>query len=132
MPKLITPHLFYDDVGAAVDWMVRAFGFSVRSTLDDEQGNMRHANMIVGDSLIMLGLTAEHPHWESPRSLDGRISQRLYIFVDDVDAHYRRACAAGARALSEPKDQPYGDRVYECVDPEGHDWKFAQFLDDDD
>lgn len=131
MPNLITPHLFYDDVGAAVDWVVRAFGFGVRSTLNNDHGTMRHANIIVGDSLVMFGLTAEHPSWESPASLDGRVSQRLYIFVDDVDAHYERACAAGARPMSPPKDFSYGDRVYECVDPEGHRWKFAQCLDGD-
>ncbi len=132
MPTLITPHLFYDDVAAAVDWVVRAFGFRVRSTLSGDDGRMRHANMLVGDSLVMFGLTAENPDWESPTSLGGRFSQRLYIFVDDADAHHRQACAAGARALYPPKDFPYGDRVYECVDPEGHHWKFAQYLDPDD
>lgn len=132
MPNLITPHLFYDDVAAAAEWVVRAFGFTVRNTLADDAGNVRHANIRVGDSLVMFGLTSENAQWASPRSLGGGFSQRLYIFVDDVDAHYRRACEAGARALSEPRDFPYGDRVYECVDPEGHHWKFAQVIDSSD
>ena len=127
MPR-ITPHLFYDDVAAAMDWLVKAFGFAVRLRMTDQDGGVVHGELEVADSLIMLGLTAEHEDWESPRSLQGRVSQRLYIFVDDVDAHYERALSAGARIIRPPADQFFGDRVYECIDPEGHRWKFAQHL----
>jgi uncharacterized glyoxalase superfamily protein PhnB len=125
----VTPHLFYDDVGAAIDWVVEAFGFVVRTRMIDGGGTVVHGELEVdGDGMVMFGLTAENAHWECPRSLDGRISQRLFIYVADVDAHYRRACQAGAQAVYEPADQFYGDRVYECIDPEGHRWKFGQHL----
>jgi uncharacterized glyoxalase superfamily protein PhnB len=52
----------------------------------------------------------------------------LYVLVDDVDAHYERARAAGAEILEEPADQEYGDRRYAAMDPEGHHWFFAQQL----
>jgi len=128
MPR-ITPHLFYDDVAAAIDWLVNAFGFEVRLRMTDKDGAVVHGDLEVADSLVMVGLTSESPLRESPKSL-GKISQRLYIFVDDVDAHYERARKAGAQITSELKEQFYGDRVYECVDPEGHRWKFAQHVRD--
>ena len=129
MPR-ITPHLFYDDVAAAMDWLVKAFGFEVRLRMTDKQGGVVHGELEVADSLVMLGLTAENDAWTSPQTLDGRISQRLYIFVDNIDAHFERARSAGARIIREPADQFWGDRVYECIDPEGHTWKFAQHFRD--
>jgi uncharacterized glyoxalase superfamily protein PhnB len=125
MPR-ITPHLFYDDVAAAMDWLVKAFGFEVRLRMTNPQGGVVHGELEVADSLVMLGLAGENKDWTSPQTHNGRISERLYIFVDDVDTHYQRALSAGAKMLSEPADQFWGDRVYECIDPEGHRWKFAQ------
>lgn len=129
MPR-ITPHLFYDDVAAAIDWLVKAFGFKVRLRMSDEDGAVVHGDLEFADSLVMVGLASENEVRESPRSLGGKISQRLYIFVDDVDAHFERARDAGARIISEPTEHFYGDRDYECVDPEGHRWKFAQHVRD--
>jgi uncharacterized glyoxalase superfamily protein PhnB len=126
----ITPHLFYDDVGAAIDWLVTAFGFEVRLRMTDDDGNVVHGDLEVADSLVMIGLAEENDAWESPRTLLGKITQRLYIYVDDVDAHCERARNAGATIFREVADQFYGDRVYECIDPEGHRWKFAQHLQD--
>lgn len=127
MPR-ITPHIFYDDVGAALDWLVKAFGFEVRLRMTDKSGGVVHGELELADSLIMLGLTAENEAWVSPQTHGGHVSQRLYIFVDDIDAHYERALSAGAKIIREPADQFWGDRVYECIDPEGHRWKFAQHL----
>jgi len=129
MPR-VTPHLFYDDVAAAIDWLVKAFGFEVRLRMTDKNGGVVHGELELADSLFMLGLTSENADWESPRTLNGKVSQRLYIFVDNIDAHYERAVNAGAKIIREIDDQFWGDRVYECVDPEGHRWKFAQHMRD--
>ena len=129
MPR-ITPHLFYDDVAAAIDWLVKAFGFEIRLRMTDSDGAVVHGDLEMADSLVMVGLASEGAGRESPRSLGGKISQRLYVFVDDVDGHYERARRAGAKIMSEPKEQFYGDRVYECMDLEGHRWKFAQHIRD--
>jgi uncharacterized glyoxalase superfamily protein PhnB len=124
-PRL-TPHLFYDDVGAAIDWLSNAFGFAVRLRMTDDKGVVVHGELEVGpDSMVMLGLAEENPMWSSPRTL-GKVSQRLYIFVDEVDAHYERARNAGATVVREIADWWWGDRVYEVEDPEGHRWKFAE------
>ena len=124
-PRL-TPHLFYDDVGAATDWLVNAFGFGVRLKMTDPNGLVVHSELLVGDALVMLGLTGENPAWECPRTLGGKISQRLYIYVEDVDEHYARAMGAGATIHRHLEEHFYGDKVYECIDLEGHRWKFAQ------
>ena len=129
MPR-ITPHLFYDDVAAAIDWLVEAFGFTVRLRMTDKDGAIVHGDLEMAESLVMVGLASEGAGRESPQSLGGKVSQRLYVFVDDVDAHYMRARDAGAKVMSEPKEQFYGDRVYEAEDLEGHRWKFAQHVRD--
>jgi len=61
-------------------------------------------------------------------SAAGARPQGVHVYVDDVDAHFEQAKAAGAKINMEPTDQPYGDRRYDCEDPEGHDWFFAQSL----
>lgn len=126
----IAPHLFYDDLAAAIDWLVEAFGFVVRVRMTDDNGVVVHGELEVEDSLVLLGLAVENEAWESPKSLNGHITQRLYIYVDNVDSHFERSRKAGATILYEPATHFYGDRVYECVDLEGHRWKFAQHVED--
>jgi uncharacterized glyoxalase superfamily protein PhnB len=75
----------------------------------------------------MLGHPA--PDYRNPKRLGG-VTQNNYVYVDDVDKHYERARRAGAEILTEPKDQFYGDRNYGAVDPEGHQWYFAQHVRD--
>lgn len=122
----IVPHLFYNDVARAIDWLVETFGFVLRNKLVDPTGKVVHGDLEVADAIIMLGLAVENAHWQSPLSLKGQVCQRLFIYVDDVDAHFERAKATGARIWQEPCDQFYGERVYEAIDLEGHRWKFAQ------
>lgn len=129
MPR-VTPHLFYDDVAAAIDWLVKAFGFTVRLRMTDKDGAVVHGDLEMAESLVMVGMASEGAGRASPLSLGNKVSQRLYVFVDDVDAHYQRALSAGAKVMGEPKEQFYGDRVYEAEDLEGHRWKFAQHVRD--
>jgi len=69
------------------------------------------------------------PHYRNPKRL-GQTTQNLYVYVDDVDRHFRHAREAGANILHEPQDQFYGDRRYGAEDPEGHHWYFAQHVRD--
>ena len=64
---------------------------------------------------------------KQPSDLDGAETQAPYVIVDDVDAHYECAKAAGASVVMEPEDQPYGGRLYTCRDPEGHLWSFGSY-----
>ena len=129
----ISSALYYDDAGKAIDWLCEAFDFEVRLKVEGEGGRIEHSELVYGDGLIMVGQTGrdDRPQYRSPRSIDQTNTQALCICVDDADAHCARARAAGAEIVLEPEVHDYGeeywaDRVYECVDPEGHHWFFMQ------
>ena len=121
--QTITPYLLYEDVDAALDFLSRAFGFKEVLRYTGEGGYVNHAEARLGHAAIYLGDPGDH--YRNPRQL-GQDTVGLYVLVDDVDAHYERARAAGAEIVEEPTDQEYGDRRYTAVDPEGHRWYFAQ------
>jgi len=120
----VIPVLTYRDIPAAHDFLVTAFGFSgggVHRTVD---GQAVHGEVRAGGAAIWLHrVTAEH-QLDSPRTTDVA-NAGLFVQVDDVDAHYERARAAGARIDSAPVDQPYGQREYGARDSEGHRWWFG-------
>ena len=126
MPR-ISPYLYYEDVASALDWLARAFGFRERHRIAAPDGKVVHAEMALADGVIMMGNPG--PDYRNPKRL-GQTTQNIYVYVDDVEAHFRRAKAAGAKILEEPKDQFYGDRRYGAEDPEGHQWFFAQHVRD--
>lgn len=119
----ITPYILYEDVAAALKWLAAAFGFRERLRYAGEDGVVTHAEMTFEDGVIMLGHPG--PEYQNPKTT-GYTSQFPYILVEDVDRHAKSASAAGATILREPEDQPYGHRVYEAVDLEGHHWWFAE------
>ncbi len=89
-------------------------------------GAIMHAEMQVADAAIMMSPTSATEQWKSPKSLAGSVTQGLYVYVDDLDAHCARARAAGAQIRSDPEDMFWGDRTYVVEDLEGHRWTFAQ------
>ncbi len=126
MPR-ITPYLYYKDVAGALEWLARVFGLKERMRMKGPDGGIMHAEMESADGVIMLGCPAAD--YRNPSQL-GQVTQSLYVYVDDVDKHFRRAREAGAKVLEELKDQFYGDRRYGAEDPEGHHWYFAQHVRD--
>ena len=120
----IVPMLAYDDAPAAIEFLCEAFGFEVRSRMDMPDGRVGHAEVGYQGSVVMLASTWREGGMASPQELSG-VHAQLYCRVDDVDAHWARALAAGATLLGEPEDQPYGERSYRALDPEGHRWIFA-------
>ena len=127
MAQSITPYLLYEDVAGALAWLSKAFGFREKLRFEGEDGSVTHAEMELGGGSIMLGDPGET--YQSPAKL-GSATVLLHVVVDDVDAHYERAKAAGAEIVDEPEDQVYGDRRYGARDPEGHYWHFAQHVRD--
>ncbi len=121
-PRII-PYLLYEDLDAAVDWLVTAFGFSERFRMRGPDDKAMHAEIALADGLVMMGHPG--PDYRNP-SHRGGATQLVYVYVDDVDAHFEAARAAGAHILSEPADQFYGDRTYSAEDPEGHQWTFGR------
>ncbi|MFQ5512988.1 MAG: VOC family protein [Myxococcota bacterium] len=126
MPR-ITPYLLYEDVAAALEWLARTYGFRERLRIPGADGSITHAEMVHADGVIMMGCPG--PDYRSPARL-GQVTQSLYVYVDDVDAHFEHTRSAGARVLAEPEDMFYGDRRYGSEDLEGHHWYFAQHIRD--
>ena len=121
----IAPHLIYDDPASAIAWLTRVFGFKERTSgrQTSPNGLIQRTQMEVGDSLFTVGLPSIHA--DSPKR---GVSTMLKVYVDEVDAHYRKAIAEGATIALELADQPWGDRNYQATDPEGHQWSFAQHI----
>ena len=120
----LIPVLVYRDIEAAHDFLVRAFGFEPGGVERGGDGNAVHGEVRVGGSAVWLHrVTAEH-QLGSPETAE-MAGSGLVVHVADVDAHFARARAAGARVEYEPTNQPYGQRDYEARDPEGHRWWFA-------
>jgi uncharacterized glyoxalase superfamily protein PhnB len=126
VPRIL-PHMVYEDVTGAVEWLSTAFGFAERiwARHANADGTIGRTQMEIADSLITIGEPSVHG--DSPRR---GVSSMLYVYVDDVDAHYRRARAAGATIEFELEDVPWGDRRYQATDPEGQRWTFAQHVRD--
>lgn len=116
-----TALLVYNDLAAAQDYLVRVFGLTATSLDRDEAGTPRHAEVRAGDQVLWL-----HPSGDGFRSPAdvGAATGMTVISVDDADAHYQRAVAAGAEVVEEPVDQDYGVREWGAVDPEQHLWFF--------
>ena len=126
----LTPYLLYKDVGKALDWLRKAFGFTeFGDRFEGKDGTVQHAAMIIskGGEIFMLGCPG--PKYKNPKKL-GSATQLLYINVEDVDEHFARAKKAGAKILNKPEDTFYGDRRYGVADPEGHQWFFAEHIRD--
>ena len=123
----ITPYLLYENVDATLDWLIAAFGFTERVRMKGPDGKANHAEVSLGDGVVMMGHPG--PDYKNPKRRGGA-TQLVYVYVDDVDKHCAAAKASGARILSEPADQFYGDRTYGAEDPEGHQWSFAQHVRD--
>ena len=117
----IAPYLLYEDGAAAIDFLTNAFGFEEVVRMEDG-GVVNHAELKLGDDTVMLGYPG--PDYRGPKKT-GISNALVHVYVDDVDAHFERAKAAGAEIVTEPADQEYGDRRYDARDPEGHSWFFA-------
>lgn len=121
----VVPYILYEDVGGALDWLSAAFGFREELRYVGPDKSVTHAEMRYGDDAIMLGDPGDD--FEGPHR-HGRVCQQVLVYVDDVDAHFEQARAAGASVLERPADQAYGTRRYRATDPEGHVWDFHQTL----
>jgi len=124
--------LGYEDEMAALEWLVRVFGFTERREArmeSDREDWGTLAWLELDDGVVMIGRSgAEHHGIYSPRATDGKVTCMVNVFVEDVDAHYERSVAEGADITMEINDAFYGFRRYEARDLEGHSWHFAEPL----
>jgi uncharacterized glyoxalase superfamily protein PhnB len=121
IPQII-PYLFYDDVAAAVEFLVRAFGFSEQMRTATPSGGV-HAQVKLGDQIVMLGQGGWDKGHATPSVL-GRVTSGVFVYLDEADAHYAKAKAEGADIVEPLADLAYG-RSYTVRDPQGQTWYFT-------
>jgi PhnB protein len=127
--RTATPYLIVQGAADAIEFYKRAFGATEMLRMADPQGRVGHAEIRIGDSVIMLA--DEHPGmgYRGPRTLGGS-SVSILLYLEDVDTVFERAVKAGARALRPVTNQFYGDRSGTLEDPFGHVWTIATHVED--
>jgi PhnB protein len=111
--RTVTPYLVVPDADAELTFLAAAFGATESSSHRNENGKVMHAEVRIGDSLVMLGQAGAQ--WKA-------LEAALYLWVENVDELYAKALAAGATSQSAPVDQPYGHRNAAVIDPGGITW----------
>ena len=119
----IIPYMHYRDVGAALDWLARVFGFQEEMRHETGRGGL-HGEMRFGGQRIMLGSPGDQADMKTPAEIGGS-TQGVFVYLQDVAGHHARAVAAGTEVDGAPVDRGYG-LTYSVRDLEGHPWYFTQ------
>lgn len=126
----VIPCLRYRNAPAAIDWLCNTFGFERQLVVPNPDGTIAHAQLKFGHGMIMLGSVVETAFgrlMKQPDEIGGAETQSAYVIVEDPDAIYARAKAAGATIELDIKDEDYGGRGFTCRDLEGHLWSFGSY-----
>jgi PhnB protein len=125
----VTPYLYIDGAGSAIDFYCSVLGARERMRMPAPEGKIGHAELEIGDSVIMLADANPDIDVRSPRSIGGT-PMALHVYVDDVDDVFGQALERGAKQLRPVEDQFYGDRSGQFEDPFGHRWNVATHVED--
>jgi PhnB protein len=125
----VTPYLIVKGASQALDFYKKAFGAEEVFRMDGPGGSIMHAEMKVGNSRVMLADEMPDMGYTAPRPGAGA-STSLYLYVEDVDARFKRAVEAGAKVKRDLKDEFYGDRTGALEDPFGQVWHLATHKED--
>lgn len=125
----VQPYLYIRGAAQAIDFYKKALGATETMRMPAPDGRLMHAEIRLGDSVVMLA--DEYPERQiySPSHFGGSTSS-LMLYVENCDAVYKQALAAGAKSVREPADQFYGDRMAGIEDPFGHQWWIATHIKD--
>ena len=125
----VTPYLIVDGAAAAIDFYTRVLGAEERVRMPGPDGKIGHAELALGDSIIMLA--DEHPDigFRGPKAIGGT-PVTIAVYVESVDDVFAKALDAGAKSLREVEDQFYGDRSGQFEDPFGHRWNISTHVED--
>ncbi|MFF9064317.1 VOC family protein [Streptomyces sp. NPDC014891] len=125
----VTPYLCVDGAAAAIDFYVAVLGAEERMRMQAPDGRIGHAELALGNSVLMLADEFPDIGFRSPRAIGGT-PITLHVYVEDVDAVFARALARGAKELAAVRDEFYGDRTGRFEDPFGHRWNVASHVED--
>ena len=126
----IIPTFRYHNAPAAIDWLCQVFGFERHAVYPGPDNTISHAELTLGDGMIMLGSHKDDTYaqgYKSPAELGGYETRSGYLVVPDVEPVYDRARAAGAIILREPQSTDYGSREFSLKDLEGHSWAVGTY-----
>jgi PhnB protein len=127
--QTVTPYLAVEDAAKAIEFYTKAFGAKERVRMDTPDGKIGHAELEIGDSLVMLSDPFPQASTKPPKELGGT-SVSVFLYVEDVDALTKQAIDAGATSTMEVADQFWGDRMGSITDPFGHSWSIATHVED--
>ncbi len=125
----VSPYLHVDGAAEAIDFYVNVLGAKERMRMPAPEGKIGHAELTIGDALVMLADEFPDMGARGPKSVGGT-PVTIHVYVEDVDATFQAALDAGASSLREPEDRFYGDRGGEFEDPFGHRWSVATHVED--
>lgn len=125
----VTPYLHADDAGAAIEFYTKVLGAKERMRMAAPGGKVGHAELELGGSIIMLADEFPEMGVRGPKAVGGT-PVTIHVYVEDVDAVFEAALAAGATSLNAVEDQFYGDRSGQFEDPFGHRWNVASHVED--
>jgi PhnB protein len=125
----VTPYLIVDGAGAAIDFYCSVLGATERVRMPAPDGRIGHAELQLGNSMIMLADENAQMDARGPRAMGGT-PVSLHVYVEDSDAVFGRAVQAGAKALRAVEDRFYGDRSGQFEDPFGHRWDVSTHVED--
>ena len=125
----VTPYLAVDDANAAIEYYKKAFGAKERLRMDAPDGSVGHAELEIGDSLVMLSDPTPEATTRPPSEVGGTTAG-VFLYVPDVDAVVKKAVDGGATVTMEVADQFWGDRFGSIKDPFGHIWSIATHVED--
>jgi PhnB protein len=125
----VTPYLAVDDAAQAIEYYQKAFGAKERVRMETPEGKIGHAELEIGDALVMLSDPFPQASTKPPKELGGT-SASVFMYVEDVDATVKQAVDAGATITMEVADQFWGDRFGSVTDPFGHLWSIATHVED--
>ena len=126
----VIPCLRYRDAPKAIEWLGRVFGFEAQLVVPNGEGGIAHAQLALGNGMVMLGSVADTPfgrYMKQPDEIGGAETQSAYLVVADADAVCARAKAGGATIFIDIRDEDYGGRGFSCIDPEGHLWNVGTY-----
>jgi PhnB protein len=125
----LSPSLIVDGATEAIDFYKQAFGATERGIMQGPDGKIAHAELQIGDSVLMLSDPYPMQNAKSPKELGGT-TVSIFMYVEDVDAAFKNAIDAGATSTMEPDDMFWGDRFGSFSDPYGHAWAIATHIED--
>ena len=125
----LTPYLVVKGASRAMDFYAKAFGAKEKFHMPGENGSIVHAELQIGDSVLMLADENPARGTHAPGT-GGETSASIFLYVTDVDAVFAKATTAGAKTVMPPSDMFWGDRYGKLRDPFGHEWSVATHVED--